>query len=274
MPRALSSLPPKAVIGMIHLQALPGSPAARLPVARIAQQAADEARLLARAGFDALLIENMHDVPYVPGRQDPAVVAAITAAALAVRAAAPALPLGIQVLACGNREALAIALAADASFIRCENFVFAQVADEGLSPTAEAADLLRYRRAIGAQSVRIFCDIDKKHASHALTADLSIPAWAEAAEFFRADGIIVTGLATGRPAAASDLADARRATSLPLLVGSGVTPDNIAAMFRHADAVIVGSWFKRRGVWNAPPDPRRAAAFMKAARAARSNPRA
>ena len=54
------------------------------------------------AGFDALLIENMHDAPYVT-HHDPAVVAAMTAAALAVRDATPDLPLGVQVLAIGYR---------------------------------------------------------------------------------------------------------------------------------------------------------------------------
>lgn len=262
-------LPSKSVIGMIHLAALPGTPRSRLSVDRICDQAAAEARLLARAGFDALLIENMHDTPYLMAGHGPELTAAMTAAAIAVRAAAPSLPLGIQVLARANREALACALASGASFIRCENFVFAQVADEGLMPQAEAGPLLRYRRAIGAEHIRIFCDIDKKHASHAITSDLDLAAWAEAAEFFGADGVIVTGLATGKEASEDDLAAVRAATDLPVLVGSGVNPDNAAAMFRHADALIVGSWYKKGGRWDAPPDERRARELIKACRASR-----
>lgn len=254
----------KALIGMVHVPALPGTPLGRLAVKQIAAHAASEAKLLAKAGFDALLIENMHDTPYVTA-QHPAIVAAMTAAALAVRDAAPGLPLGVQVLAAGNREALAVAHAAGGTFIRCENFVFSHIADEGLMPTAEAGELLRYRRSIGAEAVAVFADLKKKHASHAITGDTSLAEVCHAAEFFRADGVIITGAHTGDPASEGDLAEARRACSLPVLVGSGVTTANIGAMFTRADALIVGSSLKRGGHWAAPLDAKRCAAIVKAA---------
>jgi len=81
------------------------------------------------------------------------------------------LPLGVQVLAAANREALAVALAVGATFVRVENFVYAHVADEGLMPVADAGPLLRYRRQIGADHVKILADVKKKHSSHALTAE-------------------------------------------------------------------------------------------------------
>jgi len=258
----------KALIGMVHVPALPGSPTARQSMRQITAHVAAEAKLLAKAGFDALLIENMHDAPYTI-HHHPAVVAGMTAAAVAVRDAAPDLPLGVQVLAAGNREALAVAHAAGGTFIRCENFVFAHVADEGLMPTAEAGELLRYRRSIGADAVAVFADLKKKHASHAITADVSLAEACHAAEFFRADAVIVTGAHTGDPASESDLTQARGACALPILVGSGVTTQNIAAMFRHADALIVGSSLKRGGHWTGPLDPKRCAATVKAADKAR-----
>ena len=254
----------KALIGMVHVPALPGSPASKLAARQIAAHVAAEARLLAKTGFDALLLENMHDAPYLT-RHDPAVVAAMTAAGLAVRDAAPDLPMGVQVLAAGNREALAVALACGGTFIRCENFVFAHVADEGLMPTAEAGELLRYRRSIGAESVAVFADLKKKHASHAITGDVSLAEACHAAEFFRADGVIITGAHTGDPASERDLAEARGACDLPVLVGSGVSPNNMAAMFAHADGLIVGSSLKRGGQWAGPLDAKRCAAAVKAA---------
>jgi membrane complex biogenesis BtpA family protein len=258
----------KALIGMVHVPALPGTPTSKLSVRQIAAHAASEAKFLAKAGFDALLIENMHDAPYVI-QHDPAVVAAMTAAALAVRETAPDLPLGVQVLAAGTREALAVAHACGGTFIRCENFVFSHVADEGLMPTAEAGSLLRYRRSIGAENVAIFADLKKKHASHTITADVSLGEVCHAAEFFRADGVIITGAHTGDPAHESDLASAREACGLPVLVGSGVTPANIGAMFKYADALIVGSSLKRGGHWTGPLDAQRCAAVVKAADKAR-----
>ncbi len=255
---------------MVHVGALPGSPAAAIPVADLARQAAAEAKILADAGFDAIIIENMHDAPYVHGSHGPETVAAMTCVGLAVREAAPNLPLGIQILSGGNREALGVALAVGATFIRCENFVFSHVADEGLLAQAEAGPLLRYRRSIGAQHVNVFCDIKKKHASHAITADLSIADCVEGAEFFGADGVIITGTATGKPASLADLAQARAATKLPLLVGSGVEPAQLAPLFQHADALIVGSWIKAGGCWKNPVDPRRAAELVKEANRVRT----
>jgi len=259
----------RALIGMIHVQALPGSPSGALSVSAIAEQCAREGAMLSDAGFDALMIENMHDAPYIHGAHGPETVAAMTCAALAVRKAAPELPLGVQILSGGNREAIAVAFASNViksrgMFIRCENFVFSHVADEGLLPVAEAGPLLRYRRQIGAEEVQIFCDIKKKHASHAITSDIGIADAVEAAEFFGADGVIVTGSATGKPVSMQDLRQARKATKLPVLVGSGVTPDTAPGLLKYADALIVGSWLKKDGHWSNPPDERRCRAMVKA----------
>lgn len=274
MNRPLPWLRPKALIGMVHLQALPGSPRSRLSIGEIACKAAGEARLLAEAGFDAVMIENMHDAPYVHGRQGPEIVAAMTAAGLAVRAELARVglghvPMGVQVLSGGTREAVAVALACGGVFARIENFVFAHVADEGLLAEAEAGPLLRYRRSIGAEGISLLCDIKKKHASHAITADVSLGEAAAAAEFFGADAVVVTGSATGRATSAEDLAAARAGTSLPVIVGSGATPETVAALLETADAIIVGSAIKHGGVWHADPDPARVEAMVRAVHAAR-----
>ncbi len=259
----------QALIGMVHLAALPGTPRSTDPVGAIVERAVAEARLLAEAGFDAVMLENMHDAPYLKREVGPEIVAAMTAAAAAVRAAVD-LPLGLQVLAGANREAVAIAHATGCTFVRAEGFVFAAVADEGLLDTADAGPLLRYRRSMDAGGVAILADVKKKHSSHALTADVDLAETARAAEFCGVDGVVVTGPATGRPTDANDLAQCRAATALPLVAGSGTTPDNVAAVFRHADAAIVGSWFKRDGRWQEAPDPDRARALVQAARDARA----
>lgn len=256
--------PGKAIIAMIHVGASPGTPRHGEPVLRIIEQAVTEAREYARHGVDALLIENMHDVPYLKGGVGPEVVAAMTAVACAVRGACP-LPLGVQVLAAANREALAVALAAGAEFIRAENFAYAHVADEGLMPTADAGPLLRYRRHIGAERVQVFADVKKKHSSHAITADVSLAEAARTTEFFGAAGVIVTGAATGVPASPADVRCVREAVRIPVLVGSGLTPENLHEYWPHADGFIVGSSLKRDGVWSNALDAERIARFMSAA---------
>lgn len=255
------------LIGMVHVGALPGTPRADSTPEMLAAQAAKEATQLAEAGFDAVIIENMHDIPYVHGSKlGPEITATMTRVAVEV-ATAVDIPLGIQILACGNRQAVAVAQAAGLQAVRCENFVFSHVADEGLLPEAEAGELLRYRRHIAAEEITLLCDIKKKHASHALTADISIAETAEAAAFFGADALVITGTHTGKPVAEDDLRAVRDACDIPITVGSGATPDTAQQLLALADAVIVGSAIKHEGDWKNPVDPKRAAAFVSAARA-------
>lgn len=251
-----------ALIAMIHVGALPGTPRAEKPVAQLAAQAVQEAKRLTDSGVDAILLENMHDVPYLNRAVGPEIVASMTAVCAAVRAATK-LPLGVQVLAGANQAAIAVAQAAGCQFIRAEGFVFAHVADEGLMAQADAGPLLRYRRAIGATDIAILADIKKKHSAHAITADVDLAETARAAEFFGADGVIVTGTATGSPADPKDVAAVRKAVGVPVLVGSGVTPDNLAAFAPHAHAIIVGSYLKKDGNWRNPPDPARVQSMVK-----------
>jgi uncharacterized protein len=252
---------PRALIGMIHVGALPGTPAASEPLERLVERAVAEARAYRDAGFTALAIENMHDRPYLKRVVGPEVVAAMTRVGREVTREV-ALPLGVQVLAGANREALAVALACGAAFVRAEGFVFGHVADEGLIE-ADAGELLRYRRAIGATGVRVFADIKKKHSSHAITGDVDLVETAHAAEFFLADGVIVTGTATGRAADEREVRDVSGAVGIPVLVGSGLAPDNLAR-FAAADGFIVGSWVKQGGVWSNALDPARVRAMAEA----------
>jgi len=246
---------------MIHVQALPGTPRQREPLSAVIARAVKEAKAYAHAGFDALIIENMHDVPYLCGSVGAEIVAAMTAVGTAVQREV-ALLLGVQILAAANREALAVAHAIGAEFVRVENFAYAHVADEGLMPTAEAGPLLRYRRRLGAADVKIIADVKKKHSSHALTADVSLSEAAKTTEFLGADGIIVTGSGTGQPTAVTDVETVRRSVNVPVWIGSGLTPENLPPLWPHADVFIVGSYVKRDGSWFNAVDPDRAAAFM------------
>lgn len=252
---------PKAIVGMIHVGALPGTPRSAARLDDLVAQAVSEAAAYTRAGLDGLLIENMHDVPYLCGHVGPEVVAGMTAVGVAIRRASP-LPLGVQILAAANREALATALACGAAFVRAENFAYAHVADEGLMPTAEAGPLLRYRRQIGAEHIRIIADVKKKHSSHAITADVPLAEAARTTEFFGADGIVVTGTATGEPAAVADVQTVRQAVHIPVCIGSGLTPENLADYWPHTDVFIVGSYFKADGLWSNALDSTRVERFV------------
>jgi membrane complex biogenesis BtpA family protein len=237
---------PRALVGMLHLGALPGTPSASSSLDQLIQRALTEARIYRDAGFTALAMENMHDRPYLKGGVGPEITAAMTVIAREVKRDT-GLVLGVQVLAGANHEALAIAHGSGADFVRVEGFVYAHVADEGVIESC-AGELLRYRRTIGAERVLIFADIKKKHGAHAITADVPIDETAKAAEFFLADGVIVSGAATGEPASADEVRAVAGATSLPVLVGSGITAENLAR-FSAAHGFIVGSSVKHGGLW-------------------------
>ncbi|MEA3287144.1 MAG: BtpA/SgcQ family protein [Candidatus Marinimicrobia bacterium] len=246
---------PKPLIGMIHVQALPGTPKNVLSVSEIVAQAVKEAKILSENGMQAIMLENMHDVPYLNREVGSEVVAALSRISAEVRAATD-LPLGLQILAGANKAALSVALAAEFQFIRAEGFVFGHMADEGLLQS-DAGELLRFRKNIGAEHIRIFTDIKKKHSSHAMTADVSINDTVAAAEFFLSDGVIITGTHTGKPVNQEELSSVYSSAKLPVLVGSGVSPEGLSQIWDHADAFIVGSFFKRDGNWQNDPDPDR-----------------
>ncbi|MBT7580089.1 MAG: BtpA family membrane complex biogenesis protein, partial [Candidatus Marinimicrobia bacterium] len=107
-------------------------------------------------------------------------------------------------------------------------------------------------------------DIKKKHSSHAMTSDVSLEDTVEAAEFFLSDGVIITGTHTGKPVNQAELKHVYASAQLPVLVGSGVTPEGLSEIFEAADAFIVGSYFKQEGNWKNDPDPLRVEALIQA----------
>ncbi len=252
----------KAVIGVIHALPLPGSSLYEGdPVERIYAHAVSEARRYRDNGVDGLIVENHGDIPFLkPDEIGPETAAVMAVMTDRVRQAVGG-PVGINVLANAPIVAFACAKAADADFIRVNQWANAYVANEGFME-GKAGAATRYRSWIGARSVRVFADVHVKHGAHAIVADRSYAEMARDAEFFDADGIIVTGQRTGDSADPEELKTFAQSTGLPVLVGSGVTRDNVASIFAHADAVIVASSLKKDGLWWNEVDPERVRDLM------------
>jgi membrane complex biogenesis BtpA family protein len=250
----------KPVVGVIHVGALPGTPHNSQTVGELVDVARNEARLYRESGVDGVIIENMHDVPYLRGEVGPEIVATMTVIGREVKNEC-GLPLGIQILAGANIEAMAVAHAAGLDFIRAEGYAYAHIADEGLIQ-ASAARLLRFRRMIGATNVQVWTDVKKKHSAHAITADVTLGETAETVEFMGADCVIVTGNVTGRPPSPADVLEAKGNCRLPVILGSGISDDNIVEFYKDADGFIVGSAFKVDGHWSKTIDPARVNRFM------------
>lgn len=247
----------KELIAMVHLRALPGTPNNILCPDKIIEKAVQEAEVYRKHGIEAVMIENMHDVPYIK-HVGPEIVSIMAVIGREIKKSG--LMCGLQVLAGANKEALAIAHAANLDFIRAEGYVFMHIGDEGMHEAC-AGELLRYRRQIGAENVKIYADIKKKHSSHAITSDVSIRETAETAKFFQADGVIVTGAATGEEPDIKDILEVRGITKT--MVGSGITADNLEKYIGYADSFIVGSYFKKDGKWQNELDEGRIEALVR-----------
>lgn len=254
-------LPARAVIGVIHLPPLPGSPQHAGGVESIVDRAAEEAVLLTEHGFSAVIVENFGDAPFAAGPVGPHVVAMMSRVLAAVRAGI-ALPVGCNVLRNDAAAALAVATATGARFIRVNVHTGVYATDQG-TIEGHAADTLRYRQALRCD-VAIFADVHVKHATPVSQPDLALAA-EETAYRGLADALIVTGPTTGRPTEFDQVRTVRSAVpDRPILIGSGVTAKTLREALSVADGVIVGSALRRDGRPGAPLDAGRLDAFTRA----------
>lgn len=260
---------PKPIIGMVHLWPLPGSPGyTGYGIDVVLQHARHDAEALIAGGVDGLMVENMWDAPYRVGRDvDPE---GMTAQAVAARAVVEMTdkPVGVNVVHNGGVVALAIAVAAGAGFIRVCILTGSRLWDTGELDHGCGADLLRKRKELAAEHVKLFCDVDKKHSVPFPGLDLETHI--EWTEFYRPDALIVSGRMTGAAPEIEKVRRARELASRPILMGSGTTADNIGDFLLYADGAVVGSSVKFGGVMENAVDVDEVKRYMKAVHQARA----
>jgi uncharacterized protein len=261
----------KVLLGMVHLPPLPGSPGHQgSPLEEVLASARRDAEALLDGGMDGYLIENFGDTPFFAERVPPHVLTVLVRIALALPhppgRSPPALR-GVNVLRNDAQGALAVAFAAGLDLIRVNVHAGAMVTDQGLIE-GRAAETLRLRALLGAE-VAILADVLVKHAAP-LGSGAALDPGALARDLVEragADGLIVTGAATGAAADSGRLKAVRAAAAgRPVLVGSGVTPRTVAKLLELADGAIVGTSLKEDGEVRAPVDPKRVRELVRAAR--------
>ncbi len=253
----------KAIIGMVHLLPLPGAPGYKgWSIDVIEEHALREAKIYEENGLDGVIVENMWDLPYYSGasRIPPEEMAAQAVVARHV-VKNVSIPVGITVIHNGGRVALAIAKAAGAKFIRVCLYTGAAIWDTGEFDHGVAADLVRLRKALYAEDIKFFVDVVKKHS--VVFPGIDLETHAKWADFYLADAIIVTGRMTGEAPSPEDIAKVKSVVGdTPVLVGSGLTPENAEKLLKHADGAIVGTYFKVHGITQNPVDPERVRKLM------------
>jgi membrane complex biogenesis BtpA family protein len=242
-----------AVLGMVHVAALPGAPMYGGSMQAITDAALRDARALRDGGCDAIAFENFGDRPFFKDGVPVETVAALTRVIVEV-VSEVAMPFGVNVLRNDAASAIAIAAAAGAAFVRVNVHTGAMLTDQGIVE-GRAAETLRKRAAL-APDVLIFADHMVKHAAPLAAVDQ-----AQAARDLRyrglADAIIVSGAETGAEPDRGSFARVREAIGdAPILVGSGLTESN-AGTFAGAEGAIVGTSIKIGGRVEAPVDPDR-----------------
>jgi hypothetical protein len=233
----------KAILGVIHLPPLPGYPSSP-GIEKVVEKALGDLESLEAGPVDGALVENEEDRPH---RVDAAreTVAAMTRVARELVSAARMTRIGVEILLNDPEASLAAAAMSGASFIRTDYFVDPMERPEhGGAMRIDPEGLLRYRLGLGAYSVLILADIQVKYGR--MLVDRSLEESARLAREAGADAVVVTGTKTGEPPALGELEAARRgAGEIPVLVGSGLTASNAAALLQVADGAIVGTSLKR-----------------------------
>jgi membrane complex biogenesis BtpA family protein len=256
----------KPVIGMVHLPPLPPAPLWQgESYDQILAFALADAKALSAGGVDAMIVENQNDLPF--SAQDVSPVTTAWMAALTREISRQvSVPVGVNVMFNDWKAEMAAATAGGAQFIRVEVLVDPSWSDMGFLDAC-APGLLRLRADLRSD-VAIFADIQGKY-----TAPCSPRSLAESAHDAQhrglADALIVTGSGTGHSAPIENVRLVKEHVSIPVMVGSGVTPQNVDEMLATADGAIIGSWLKKDGKLANPVDEERVKQFMKVVKKAR-----
>ncbi|MEZ4462761.1 MAG: BtpA/SgcQ family protein [bacterium] len=252
----------KTIYGVVHVPAFPGDPHGTT-FDEALSHAMRDAEALASGGVHGLVIENFGSIPFPKGdanhRIPPHQVAALTRIATKCKQSFD-LSVGINCLRNDAYSAMGIAAACDLDFIRVNVHVGAAVTDQGIIE-GEAYQTLRYRRELGCRA-KIFADVLVKHAAPLGVSD-PYEVTRDCVHRGLADAVIVSGSGTGVPVDVERLdMVATAAQSVPVFVGSGLTPESFDDIFPRASGAIVGTWFKRAGITRNPVDASRVRDFM------------
>lgn len=249
----------RAVLGMIHLPPLPGAPYYEGSMEDVIEHALKDAETLAKNGVNSMIIENLGDYPYYPETEECETVAAMTRVALEIRKRYD-MPLGINVLRNSWKAAIAIAHLADCQYIRLNILTDSYVTDQGMI-NGKAHLAARYRKAIGAEKVKFFCDIYGKHGGPIVKRDISIVA-GEMVYRGMADALILSEGDSSISAPMEKIDKVKNAVpDTPIFLGSGMSIETVDKM-KHVDGTVFGFGTKPSGDMNDPVDGPTVKAFV------------
>lgn len=258
---------PKPVIGMCHLPALPGDPGydELAGMDSVVQYARREIDQLQQGGVDGILISNEFSLPYLTATEP--ITAISMARVIGEIRDRIEVPFGVNVLWDGQAS-IDLAAATGAAFVR-EIFTGVYASDFGLWNT-NVGKTVRHRKHVAAEHVKLLFNIVPEGAGYLASRELASIARSTVFNT-RPDGLCVSGLTAGAATDMDHLREVKDAVGdTPVVVNTGVTATNVQRLLEIADAAIVGTYFKRDGVFENVADARRVLELMTAARATRT----
>lgn len=230
-------------IGMLHLPPLMGY-SGFLGISETIEYALEELDTLQEGGVDAILVENEYDHPHQV-TVEPEIIACFTRVFVEIVRHAKC-PIGLQVLLNDWKASLAIAQSSGGLFTRLDFFVDDVVLRNGVEIHPSPDSILEYRNKIGASHVKLFTDVHVKYSQ--LIHPKSISESTRQAIAKSANAIVITGRESGMPPVLKDILEAKSvAQIIPLLIGSGISAENISEFLPYANGYIVGTSIKTNG---------------------------
>lgn len=250
----------RPVLGGMLLPPLLGAPRFGGSMSKVIDQVLADAEAMVAAGVHALTLENVGDNPFVRDQAAPETVAAFTVVAHEVRKAF-SVPLGTNVMRNSWAAAMAIAAAVGADYVRINVLGDVLATDQGIIQGC-AAELLRYRKNLGVDHIRIFGDVDCKHAGPLTDRPLEVVA-KDTAYRQMADALLVTGHDSDTPPTAADIRTVKNAVpDVPVFIASGMSMDSLD-LVGLCDGTTIGT-FARNWDIDGPIVPELLNTFVKA----------
>jgi len=250
----------KAVLGMVHLPPLPGTPFHEEgSFGRILDVAVQSARALEEGGADGCLVQTVDRVYAAGEDSDPARTAAM---ALVVNAIAQAVgedfQVGVQLMENALKASLAVAKVADGSYIRAVALVGATLTPHGMVE-ARPLEVMDYRAKIRAEHIKIIAEVESMHFQW-LGGDRTAAQVARAAVSAGADAVALCHRDEARTL--EMIASVRRAApGVPVILAGYTNHENAARLLAAADGAFVGTCLERDG-WGGQIDAGRVRAYM------------
>jgi uncharacterized protein len=252
----------KNIIGMIHLQPLPGTPfheEGSLP--GILERAVSSATALKAGGAGGCLVQTVDRVYGTGDDCDPARTAALSLIVDAVVRATgkdPAFRVGVQIMRNALSASLAVAKVAGGSFIRAGALVGMTLTAHGMV-VADPLRVAEYRRRISAESIEVIAEVDSMHF-HWFGGGKPTGEVAGAARNMGADAVSLGDPDEDRTL--EMIASVRRsAPGLPVILAGYTNHENAGRLLAAADGAFVGTCLEQGG-WGGRIDIDRVRAYM------------